>query len=119
VAGRVPRGSGPQVVHPDGRYLGELALLTDTTAHPTDHALDLISLLAPTIVEALDPLRSALVLAGMVGDATAGIVLTRAGEPLPLPGLASHLLLSAGSAVLAVAAAHLRPGFPPQATCTG
>jgi len=52
-------------------------------------------------------MRSLAVVAGVIGDATAGTVMTRAGEPLPLPGTASHPLLAAGSALLPVAAAEL------------
>ncbi|MFL5909803.1 MAG: LuxR C-terminal-related transcriptional regulator [Gaiellaceae bacterium] len=98
-------GVGVGLFSPDGRYMGVLGLHTDTPAQLTDAARDLIGLLAPTIAAAVDPMRSIAVVAGMVGNATAGIVLTRASDSLPLPGLASHLLLVAGSPVLAVAAA--------------
>ena len=89
---------------PDGRFLGFLGLNTDTAAHPTDAARDLIGRLAPMIAHAVDPLRTITAAAGMVRGATAGVVLTRAGHPLPLPGLGAHPLLSAGSALLTVAA---------------
>lgn len=41
----------------DHRYLGMVAVHTDTAAHPTDGALDLLQLIAPTIARAVDPLR--------------------------------------------------------------
>jgi GAF domain-containing protein len=41
----------------DGRHLGLLAVHTDTPAHPTDAARDLIGALAPTLGHALDPMR--------------------------------------------------------------
>jgi hypothetical protein len=43
---------------PDGRYLGMLGLNTDTTAHPTEAARDLIGALASTIARAVDPMRT-------------------------------------------------------------
>jgi hypothetical protein len=67
----------------------------------------LLALLTPTIAAAVDPLRSLAVLAGMVAHATAGTVLTRAGDPLPLPGLPSHVLLRPGSRLLPVAVEEL------------
>jgi DNA-binding CsgD family transcriptional regulator len=88
----------------DERHLGVLALHTDTVAHPTDAARDLIGALAPLLGHAVDPLRSIIAAARIVRGATAGVVLTRAGHPLPLPGLPTHPLLLEGSALLAVAA---------------
>jgi DNA-binding CsgD family transcriptional regulator len=92
---------------PDGRHVGILGLNTDTEAHPTEAARDLIGLLAPLIASAVDPLRSIVAVAGLVGDAVAGIVLTRAGNPMPVPGLPTHRLLSQGSPVLDVVAQRL------------
>jgi DNA-binding CsgD family transcriptional regulator len=96
----------------DGRHLGVLALHTDTRAHPTDAARDLIGMLAPVIADAVDPLRSIASAARLVHNALGGIVVTRSGEVLPLPGLPPHPLLAAGSALLAVAASQLRDANP-------
>jgi DNA-binding CsgD family transcriptional regulator len=92
---------------PDGRYLGFLGLNTDTDRHPTAAARDLIGALAPMIAKAVDPLRSAARVAEVVADARAGIVLTRGGNPLPLPGLRTHPLLDVSSNVVTVAAERL------------
>ena len=95
---------------PDGRHLGLLSLLTDTATHPTDAARDPIGILAPLIATAVDRIPSVAAAAQVVRDADAGIVLSRAGNALPLPGLPGHPLLTAGSAVLAVAARQLAAG---------
>ncbi|HYT10018.1 MAG TPA: hypothetical protein VEL73_05090 [Mycobacteriales bacterium] len=89
---------------PDGRHVGFLGLLTDTTAHPTDAARDLVGVLAPTIASAIDRLPALATAARMVSRALAGVVLTGAGRTMPLPGLAQHRLLTRESPVTAVAA---------------
>jgi hypothetical protein len=103
-------GLGLRLFSPDSRYLGALGLLTDTTAHPTDQALTMIGWLAPTIAAALDPLRALGTLARIVADADAGVVLTRGGSTLDLPGLPWHPVLAPASPVLAVAAERLAEG---------
>jgi DNA-binding CsgD family transcriptional regulator len=95
---------------PDGRYLGMLGLNTDSVAHPTVAARDLITKLAPMIAHAVDPMRSLTAAVTLVRHAEAGIVLTRAGNALPLPGLPTHPLLTLGSDVLRVAAQRLTQG---------
>jgi DNA-binding CsgD family transcriptional regulator len=88
---------------PEGRHLGILGLNTDTDRHPTEAARDLIGTMAPTIAKAVDPTRSLAGMARIMNPARAGILLTRAGKPLPLTGLPGHPLLDVGSTVLAVA----------------
>ncbi|MHA6795728.1 hypothetical protein ACVGVM_19760 [Pseudonocardia bannensis] len=95
---------------PDGRHLGILGLHTDTPAHPTDAARDLIGLLSPTIAAALDPTRTPAAAARAVRGAHGGGVLTRAGRVLPLTGLPGHRLLGPGAALLAVAARQVADG---------
>ncbi|WP_214366183.1 helix-turn-helix domain-containing protein [Pseudonocardia sp. H11422] len=95
---------------PDGRHMGMINLHTDTPAHPTDRARDLIGMLAPTIAVALDPLRLIATSAQIVQRAQAGMVLTDSGAVVSLPGLPSHTLLRAGSPVLDVVARQLADG---------
>ncbi|NMH98716.1 hypothetical protein [Pseudonocardia acidicola] len=95
---------------PDGRHLGSLTLTTDTPAHPTDAARDLLCLLTPTIAAALDPTRTPAAAARAVRGAHGGGVLTRAGAVLPLTGLPDHPLLGPGSALLEVAARQVANG---------
>jgi DNA-binding CsgD family transcriptional regulator len=92
---------------PEGRHLGILGLNTDTDRHPTEAARDLIGAMAPTIAKAVDPTRSLAEMARIISPAGAGILLTRAGNTLPLAGLPGHPLLDVGSTVLAVATRQL------------
>jgi DNA-binding CsgD family transcriptional regulator len=95
----------------DGRRLGMLSLHTVSAAHPTDDARALIGVVAPVIANAVDPMRSLAALARMVADARAGVVLTGADEPVPLPGLPGHPVLRAGTDVLAAARESLADGL--------
>jgi hypothetical protein len=90
----------------DGRHLGMLGLHTDVPGQPTPAARDLLTRLAPTIARALDPLRALGAAALIVRGALAGVVLSRTGEALPLPGLPGHPLLRPGSPALRVAGTH-------------
>ncbi len=106
-------GLGVGLVIGDGRQVGLLGLTTDDPAHPSPAACNLVQLLAPTIAYAVDPLRSLAVLARIVRGMTAATVLTMSGGTLPLPGLPTHPLLEANSAVLPAAVTHLggRPDY--------
>jgi hypothetical protein len=103
-------GLGVGLFTPDGRHLGLLGLNTDTVAHPTTAARDLIGALAPIIAAAVDPIATIAAAARLVRQAHSGIVLTRHGNPLPLPGLPAHPLLQPGSAVLQEATRLLADG---------
>jgi DNA-binding CsgD family transcriptional regulator len=103
-------GLGVGLFTSDGRHLGLLGMNTDTAAHPTEASRDLIGKLAPLIANAIDPVRSIMRAAEIVGDAEAGIVLTRGGDTQPLPGLPAHPLLDPGSDVLEVATRRVADG---------
>jgi DNA-binding CsgD family transcriptional regulator len=100
-------GMGVGLFARDGRHLGVLGLNTDSERYPDEGVRDLIGALAPVIADAVDPLRSLAAAARMVHDAQAGVLLDRDGRVSPLPGLAGHSLLAAGSTVLAVAGQRL------------
>jgi hypothetical protein len=99
-----PAGFGEAIGVPlhtwDGRYLGVLGMHTETTTPASEPAIALLGALAPLVAHAVDPIRIITVLASMVADATAGVVLTHAGTVLPLPGAPPHRLLAAGSPAL-------------------
>ncbi|MFB9237162.1 LuxR C-terminal-related transcriptional regulator [Plantactinospora siamensis] len=104
-------GVGVTLFAPDGRHLGLLSLLTDDPRGPDDATRDFIGTLVPLIANAIDPMRSVGALARMVTDARAGVLLTRSGHVVALPGLSvEDPLLRPGSPVLAVAAAVLDAG---------
>ncbi|BCJ41284.1 hypothetical protein GCM10010168_89560 [Actinoplanes ianthinogenes] len=108
-------GVGVGLITREGRQVGFLGLNTDSPAHPSPAACNLVRLLAPTIAYAVDPLRSLAVLARIVRGMTAATVLTMSGGTLALPGLPTHPLLTAKPAVLQTAVAHLG-GKPDYAT---
>ena len=115
-AGRVPEpggfrdGMGTALFSPEGRYLGVLCLDTQSAGTMTDAVRELVGLLATPIAAGVDPWGSLATIAGLVEDATAGVVLTPSGEVRQLPGLPGHRLLEAGSGVLAAATAQLNEG---------
>jgi DNA-binding CsgD family transcriptional regulator len=100
-------GIGVRLTTSDGRYLGILSLYTDTAAHPTDAARDILSALSTPMANALDPLRGISAAAGMVEHAAGGVLLSRYGHPQRLPGLPEHPVLARGSRLLDVAAQQL------------
>lgn len=87
----------------DGRHLGFLSLLTGDSGHRTASYGGLLAGLRPIIATALDRLPSFVAAAQLTGDAVGGIVITRAGRAVRIPGLPSHPLLVEGSAAVAVA----------------
>lgn len=103
-------GLGVPLVTDGGRYLGQLALLTETATPVSDDTCDALGQLAPLIALAVDPLRAVGALASLVNGAVAGVVLTRAGQTMPLPGLPDHRLLGSGGPVLDEAASCLDAG---------
>jgi len=100
-------GVGVPLVARDGRRLGLMTMYTDSPAHPSDAARDLIGMMAPMISAAIDPMNTVAGLAGLVGDARAGSVVGRGGAVYGLPGMPSHPLLTQNSRVVPTALAKL------------
>ncbi|MHA6792640.1 helix-turn-helix domain-containing protein [Pseudonocardia bannensis] len=103
-------GLGVGLFTADGRYLGLLAMMTGTKAHPTRGERELFAMLAPTVACAVDPMRMVATSARMVRHAHAGVVLTRDGALLPLPDMPRHPVVERGSAVLSVVTSYLAQG---------
>ncbi|WP_109592620.1 LuxR C-terminal-related transcriptional regulator [Actinoplanes xinjiangensis] len=98
------------LVTADGRYLGLLGAHTESPEPLGDDALDLLVMLTPLIAHAVDPLRTLTTLAGMVRDARAGVVLTRAGRSEELPGMPGARAVGVSPAVLDLVGSLLTPG---------
>lgn len=95
----------------DGRHLGFLSLLAGDSRQWTVSSGRLLAGLRPIIAKALDRLPSLAAAAQLTGDAVGGIVMTRAGRGVRIPGLPTHPLLVERPAVLAVARRYARaPG---------
>jgi DNA-binding CsgD family transcriptional regulator len=82
---------------PDGRHLGVLSTHSERADEADDRMRAFIRLVSPLIANAVDPMRSVAAHARLVADTLAGVVLTRAGHCLPLPGLAGDRRLTEGS----------------------
>ena len=95
---------------PDGRHVGHLTVLTESAVRPTLAERDLLGAVTGLMGHAVDRMRTIRAAAGLVRDAAAGVVLTRGGNVLPLPGLPTHRVLAAGSSALVEAAERLTAG---------
>jgi DNA-binding CsgD family transcriptional regulator len=98
-------GIGVGLFTSDDRYLGMLTLNKTDPRPDSDATRTLFVRLGPLIADAVDPLRNITSMASVVAGAVAGVVVTRAGAILSMPGLPGHPALAAGSAVLTAAIA--------------
>ncbi|GAA0475307.1 helix-turn-helix transcriptional regulator [Streptomyces olivaceiscleroticus] len=85
------------------RYLGFVVLLS-AAPPPPPAVRALLRGLAPSMADAVDPLRAPAAAAELLAGCTAGVALCRSGRALPLPGLPGHSSLRTGSPVLVLAA---------------
>jgi hypothetical protein len=90
-----------------GRHSGFLSLLSADPSRPGQVDRRVVAALTTAIADELDRTRDIAETARMVERASAGIVLTRGGDVLPLPDLPDDRLLAPGSLLLAVAAEEL------------
>src|SRR4051812_15797241 len=84
----------------DGRHIGFLSLLSADPSRPGPADRRLVAAVTTVIADDLDRTRDIAETARAVGRADAGVVLTRGGDVLPLPGLPDHRLLAPGSPIL-------------------
>ncbi|MFB9237161.1 GAF domain-containing protein [Plantactinospora siamensis] len=90
--------------------IGMLLLGSGSTEALDEPLRDLLNALSPAMAAAVDPIRSAVALARLVQNASAGAVVDRAGAIHPLPGLPGHRLLDPGSILARVARHELAGG---------
>ncbi|MGZ4551456.1 MAG: hypothetical protein ACXVXK_18160 [Blastococcus sp.] len=87
----------------DGRHVGFLSLLSADPSRPDAADRRVVAAITTVIADELDRTRDIAETARIVERASAGVVLTRGGQVLPLPGLPDHRLLVPGSPILTVA----------------
>ena len=97
---------------PEGRYIGSLRLLSEDASRPNEADRRVVAAVTTAIATNLDRTRDLAETARMVQSASAGVVLTRGGDVLPLPGFEDNRVLRPGSPVLAVAAEELAQSGP-------
>jgi hypothetical protein len=90
-----------------GRHVGFLSLLSADPSRPSEADRRVVAALTTAIADDLDRSRDIGETARMVERASAGVVLTRGGDVLPLPGLPDDRLLAPGSPILITAAHEL------------
>jgi len=90
-----------------GRHIGSLGLLSADPSRPTAADRRVVAAVATVIADDVDRTQDIAETARIVGKASAGVVLTRGGDVLPLPGLPDDPLLAPGSPILRVAADEL------------
>ncbi|MEU7488921.1 hypothetical protein [Streptomyces sp. NPDC042319] len=79
------------------RHLGFVVRLRGSGPPPPPAVRGLLRGLAPSMADAVDPLRPPAAAAELLARCTAGVALCRTGLALPLPGLPGHPSLRAGS----------------------
>jgi hypothetical protein len=91
----------------DGRHIGFLSLLSADPSRPSQVDRRLVAAVTTVIADDLDRTRDIAETARIIERAGAGVVLTRGGDVLALPGLPDDRLLAPGSPILTVAADEL------------
>jgi hypothetical protein len=95
-----------------GRHVGFLSLLAEDPARLSLADRQIVAAVTRVIADDLDRTQEIATIARIVGTAEAGVVLTRGGDALPLPGLPDDRLLAPGSPSLAAATHELSAGGP-------
>jgi hypothetical protein len=95
-----------------GRHVGFLSLLAEDPARLSPADRQTVAAVTRVIADDLDRTQEIGSIARIVGTAEAGVVLTRGGAVLSLPGLPDDRLLAPDSPILAVATHELSTGGP-------
>jgi hypothetical protein len=95
-----------------GRHVGFLSLLAEDPARLGAADRQIIGAVTRVVADDLDRTQEIARIARIVGTAVAGVVLTRGGDALPLPGLPDDRLLVPDSPILAAATHELSAGGP-------
>jgi hypothetical protein len=103
-------GLAAPLVTTDGRHIGFLSLLSADPSRPNRADRRVVAAITTVIADDLDRTRDIAETARIVEDASAGVVLTRRGDVLPLPGLPGDRLLAPGSPILRTTADELADG---------
>lgn len=90
-------GLAARLFTPGGRHIGFLSLLSGDRARPGPADREVVAAVTAVLAHGLDRARQIADTAGIIEAASAGVVLTRGGDILPLPGLPDHRLLAPGS----------------------
>jgi hypothetical protein len=95
-----------------GRHVGFVSLLAEDPARPDPGDRQILAEVTRVIADDLDRTQEIARISTIVGAAEAGVVLTRGGDALPLPGLPDDRLLAPDSPILAAATHELSAGGP-------
>jgi hypothetical protein len=95
-----------------GRHVGFVSLLAENAARLGPADRELLGAVTRVIADDLDRTQEIAAITRIVGTAEAGVVLTRGGDVLPLPGLPDDRLLAPDSPILAAARGELSAGGP-------
>jgi hypothetical protein len=90
-----------------GRHVGFLTLVSADPSRPNRADRRVVAAVTAVIADDLDRTRDIAETARIIEKASAGVVLTRGGDVLPLPGLPDDRMLAPGSPILTVAADEL------------
>lgn len=95
-----------------GRHVGFLSLVAEDPASPSLGDQQILTAVTRVIADGVDRTQEIATIAAIVGSAEAGVVLTRGGDALPLPGLPENRLLASDSPIVAAATHELSAGGP-------
>lgn len=103
-------GLGVALFGPGHRSIGHLTLLSRDPTPPTDAVRGRLEAMTPLLAEGIDPMRSVLAMAHLVGRAIAGVVLIGNGAVGRLPGFVDDPLLAQDAPLLDAARRAVRDG---------